>query len=58
MSEADLMLLLNKALQKVEEGLDIRFSQIWYTLFKLISALLTKKVNTGLLIPRLSNFLI
>lgn len=58
MSEADLMLALNEALQKAGEGLDTRFSRVRYALSGAISTLLTEKANAGLLIPRLSNLLI
>ena len=52
------MLALNKALQKMEEGLDTRFTRVKYTPLGAVLTLLTKKANTGLLIPRLSNLLI
>ena len=58
MSEADLMLVLNEALAKAGEGVDIRFSQVRYLPSGAVSALLTEKANAGLLIPRLSNVLI
>ena len=58
MSEADLMLILNKALAKAGKGVDIRFSQVRYSPSRAVSALLTEKANAGLLIPRLSNVLI
>ena len=58
MSEADLMLVLNEALQKAGEGSDTRFSRIRYSPSAAVSALLTEKANAGLLIPRLSNVLI
>lgn len=57
MSETDIMLALNKALQKAGEGLDIQFCQVRYTLSGVISVFLAKKRNAGLLIPRLSNIL-
>lgn len=58
MSEADLMLVLNEALQKAGEGIDTRFSRVRYSPSGAVSALLTEKANAGLLIPRLSNVLI
>lgn len=58
MSEADLMLALNEALQKAGEGSDIRFSRVKYAPSGAIYALITEKANAGLLIPRLSNSLI
>lgn len=57
MSEADLMLALNEALQKAGEGWDTRFSRVRYAPSGVIFAL-TEKANAGLLIPRLSNLLI
>ena len=58
MSEADLMLVLNEALAKAGEGVDIRFSRVQYSPSGAVSALLTKKAKAGSLIPRLSNTLI
>ena len=58
MSEADLMLVLNEALARAGEGVDIRFSRVRYSPSGAVSALLTEKANAGLLIPRLSNVLI
>ena len=58
MSEADLMLVLNEALAKAGEGVDIRFSRVRYSPSGAVSALLTEKANAGLLVPRLSNTLI
>ena len=58
MSEADLMLVLNEALARAGEGVDIRFSRVRYSPSGAVSALLTEKANTGLVIPRLSNALI
>lgn len=58
MSEADIMLALNEALQKAGKRLDTRFCQVRYAPSGAISALLTEKGNAGLLIPRLSNLLI
>ena len=55
-SEADLMLALNKALQKAGE--ETRFCRVRYSLSGAVSALLTEKANAGLIIPRLSNVLI
>ena len=57
-SEADLMLALNEALQKAGEGLDTRFIRVKYAPSGAISALLTDQANAGLLIPRLTNLLI
>ena len=57
-SEADLMLALNKALQKAGEGLDTRFIRVSYAPSGAISALLTEQANAGVLLPRLSNLLI
>ena len=50
-SKADLMLALNKALQKAREELHVRFCQVKYALFKAISVFLNKKTDTGLLMP-------
>ena len=58
MSEANLILVLNKALQKVGEEFDIYFSRIKYTSLGKVSILFTKKANAGLLISQLSNVLI
>ena len=58
MSEADLMLALNGALQRVEEGLETRFCRVRYSPSGAVSALLTEKANAGSVIPRLSNVLI
>ena len=55
MSEADLMLALNEALQKAGEGLETRFFRVRYSPSGAVSALLTEKANAGSLIPRLSN---
>lgn len=57
-SEADLMLVLNEALQKAGETQDIRFSRVRYAPSGAISALLTEKADAGLLVPRWSNLLI
>ena len=57
-SEADLMLILNEILQKVEKGLDTRFIQVNYILSRAISALLIEYTNVRVLLPRLSNLLI
>ena len=54
-SEADLMLALNEALQRVGEETCIRFTRVQYTPSGAISALLTKKADAGQLIPRRSN---
>ena len=58
MSEADLILVLNEALQKAGEGSDTRFSQIRYEPSGGVSALFTENANARLLIPRLANVLI
>ena len=58
MSEADIMLALNEALQKAGERLDTQFSRVRYALSGAISALFAEKGNAGLLIPRLLNLLI
>ena len=58
MSEADLMLALNKALARAEERVDIRFLRVKYSLSGAVFALLTEKANAGLSIPQLSNVLI
>lgn len=58
MLEADLMLALNKALQRAGEGLKTHFCQVRYLPSRAVSALLTQKANAGLSIPRLSNVLI
>lgn len=50
MSKADLMLILNKTLQKAGKRLDTYFFQIRYALLRVVSTLFTKKVNTRLLI--------
>ncbi len=42
-SEADLMLVLNEALARAGEGIDIRFSRVRYSPSGAVSALLTKK---------------
>lgn len=52
------MLVLNEALQKAGKESDTRFSRIRYMPSKVVSALLTKKANAGLLILQLSNVLI
>ena len=57
-SEADLMLALNEALQKAGIETKIRFSRVRYTSSGSISALLTKKADTTMLIPSKSNPLI
>jgi len=58
MSEADLMLALNEALQKAGESIYTRFCGVRYSPSGAISALLTEKANAGVLIPRLSNVFI
>ena len=50
MSKANLMLLLNEALQKAGKRSDTCFSLIRYALLGVMSALLTEKANVGLLI--------
>ncbi len=57
-SEADLMLVLNEALQKAGEEAYVRFSRVRYAPSGVISALLTEKTDVGLLIPQRSNLLI
>ena len=52
------MLVLNEVLQKAGKESDTRFSRIRYMLSKVVSTLLTKKANAGLLILQLSNVLI
>ena len=56
MSEADLMLVLNEALQKAGEG--SRFCRVRYSPSGAVSALLTENSDAGTIIPRLSNVLI
>ena len=58
MSEADIMLALNEALQRAGEGLETRFCRVRYSPSGAVSALLTEKANAGSIIPRLSNVLI
>ena len=58
MSEADLMLALNEALQKVGENIYTRFCRVRYSLSRAISALLTEIINAGVFIPQLSNVFI
>lgn len=58
MSEANLMLALNEALQKKGEELGTWFYWVRYALIGAISALLTKKANPNLMILWLSNWLI
>lgn len=58
MSEADLILILNEALARAGEGVDIRFLRVKYLSSGPVSALLTENVNARLLILRLSNVLI
>lgn len=57
MSETDIMLALNEALQKAGEGLDTQFCQVRYAPSGVISVFLAKKRNAGLLIPRLLKLL-
>ena len=57
-SEADLILALNKALQKLGEEPYIRFCRVNYAPSDAISAPLTKKMDAGLLIPWRANLLI
>ena len=52
------MLVLNEALAKAGEGVDVRFSRVRYSPSGAVSALLTEKANARILIPRLSNVLI
>lgn len=56
MSEADLMLVINKALQKAGEG--TRFCRVRYLPSGAVSALLTENSHAGTIIPCLSNVLI
>ena len=56
MPEADLMLVLNEALQKAGEG--TRFSRVRYSPSGAVSALLNENSDAGTIIPRLSNMLI
>ncbi len=58
MSEADLMLALNEALQKAGESIHTRFCRVRYAPSEAVSALLTENANAGVVIPRLSNVLI
>ncbi len=58
MSEADLMLVLNEALQKAGEGLETQFCRVRYAPSGAVSALLMEQADGGLLIPRLSNVFI
>ena len=58
MSEADLMLVLNEALARAGERVDIQFSRVRYSSSGAVSALLTEKANARLLILQLSNILI
>ena len=58
MLKADLMLALNEEVQRAGESLEMCFCQVKYSFSGTVSALLTKKANAGLLIPRLSNALI
>lgn len=55
-SEADLILVLNKSLQKV--GDKTRFGRVRYSLSRAMSILLTKKANVGSIVLWLSNVLI
>ena len=57
-SEADLMLALNEALQKIGEEPHVRFCRVKYAQSGAISALLTEKADAGVLIPRRANLLI
>ena len=50
------MLALNKALQKAGEK--TRFCKVRYSPFRAVSVFVTKKLNTGSIVPRLSNLLI
>ena len=58
MSEVDLMLALNKTIQRVKEGLETRFCQIKYSSSGAIFTLFTEKANAGAVISRLSNVFI
>ena len=58
MSEANLMLALNKALQRAKKGLKTQFCRVKYLPLGAISIFLTKKAIAKVVIPRLSNVLI
>ena len=55
MSEVDIMLALNEALQKVREPTSIRFSCVSYLQSGAISTLLTEKGNTSKLLKTCTN---
>ena len=57
-SEADLMLVLNEALQQAGEETSLRFIRVRYAPSGAISALLSEKADAGQLLPRRSNLLI
>lgn len=57
-SEADLMLALNKALQKAGVERKVRFSRVRYAPSGSISALLIEKADATMLFPQRSNLLI
>lgn len=57
-SEADLILALNKALQKAGVGAKIRFCRIRYAQSGSILALLTEQADAAMLLPQYSNLLI
>lgn len=57
-SEGDLMLALNEALQRAGKGLETCFCRVKYSPSGAVSAFLTEKANAGSLISRLSNVLI
>lgn len=58
MLEADLMLVLNKELQKVREGSETQFYKVKYLPFRAVSTLLNKKTIAIFTIPRLFNMFI
>lgn len=57
-SEADLMLALNKALQRAGVEPKVRFSRVRYAPSGSISALFTEKADATMLLPQWSNLLI
>ena len=56
--EADIMLALNKALQKAGIEPKIRFTRVKYVPLGFISALLTEKADATMLLPQRSNMII
>lgn len=55
-SKTDLILALNKMLQKAEE--EMQLCKVGYLSSEAVSAFLTKKSNTELIVPRLLNIFI